>query len=185
MKTQVLIINKLAKDPGFQEANRQHLRPLWAHLAGHFQEHRNLAALRQEQVGILVWSLGHADLDVVKGNFRLWSSLEMFILTEVKLKSFNNFNLSQITYGFSKAQQGSKEFWDKLGELYEARVSDIDVLGVAIVINSFGRSLVADLRPVLAAFRPVIMKNIRHFNNKEILLIISGIASDSTAKLKP
>jgi hypothetical protein len=75
-------------------------------------------------------------------------------------------------------------FWDKLGELYEARVADIDVLGVAIVVNSFGRSLVADLRPVLNAFRPVIMKNIRHFNLKEILLILSGIASDSTAKLK-
>lgn len=133
----------------------------------------------------MVWSLGHLDMDNVKGNSKLWNSLEMYILTEVKLKSFNNFNLSQICYGFSKAQQGSREFWDKLGETYIGRIADIDMLGVAIVINSFGRSLTANLKPVLQAFRPVVMKNIKQFNNKEALLIISGIASDSTSKAKP
>ena len=46
MKTQVLIINKLAKEPNYQEANKKHLKPLWAHLSTHFQEYKNLAALR-------------------------------------------------------------------------------------------------------------------------------------------
>ena len=109
----------------------------------------------------------------------------MYILTEVKLKTFNNFNLSQICYGFSKAQQGSREFWDKLGETYVDRIGDIDILGIAIAINSFGRSLTANLKPVLQAFRPIVMKNIKQFNIKEALLIISGIASDSTSKAKP
>jgi hypothetical protein len=64
----------------------------------------------------------------------------MYITSKVGMKKFNNFTLSQFAYGLMKSGQGSKEFWAKLGEALVDRSTEMDRLGIAIVINSFGRS---------------------------------------------
>jgi hypothetical protein len=56
--------------------------------------------LQKEQIGILAWSFGHAGLSVIENNYKLWNSLEMFIINKVGLSRVNPFTLSQITYGF-------------------------------------------------------------------------------------
>lgn len=68
IKSQITIINKLAKDEMYREANQTFLKPLWQSLANHFCEYKNLLKLQKEQVGLLIWSFGHCDLDVVKSN---------------------------------------------------------------------------------------------------------------------
>jgi hypothetical protein len=118
IKSQITIINKLAKDELYREANQTVLKPLWECLARHFCEYKNLMRLQKEQIGLLIWSFGHSDIDVVKANQRLWNSIEMFILNKVGLKKFNGFTISQITYGLSKSGQGSKEFWNAISENY-------------------------------------------------------------------
>lgn len=61
----------------------------------------------------------------------------------------------------------------------------MDRLGIAIVINSFGRSHEGSLGKVLPAFKGVILHSMqKEFNHKEILLILSGIASEITTKSK-
>jgi hypothetical protein len=124
------------------------------------------------------------DLFVVKSNFKLWSAFEMFITTKVGLKRFNSFNLSQITYGLSKSGHGSKEFWDQLAENYIGRIDQIDKLGIAIMINSFGRSHEASLSTLLPAFRPTLLHHLSDFNHKEVLLVLSGIAAEASTKSK-
>ena len=69
----------------------------------------------------------------------------MFISQKIGLKKFNLFNISQITYGLSKANKGTSEFWKEIGELYVDKSNQIDKLGIAILINSFGRSQEATL----------------------------------------
>lgn len=98
------------------------------------------------------------------------------------MKNFNNLSISQITYGFSKAQKGSEEFWNELSESYLDRAGQIDRLGLAIIVNSFGRATQANLNPLLKAFLPSIMKQMSCLNTKEILLILSGIAISITTK---
>ena len=130
----------------------------------------------------MAWSFGHLDLDVIKKNNKLWNSLETFISTKALMKNFNNLSISQITYGFSKAQKGSEEFWTELSESYLDRAGQIDRLGLAIIVNSFGRATQANLNPLLKAFLPSIMKQMSCLNTKEILLILSGIAISITTK---
>jgi len=69
-------------------------------------------------MGILIWTFGHVTLPVIEKNFKLWNSLEMFILSKVGLNKINPFTLSQITYGFQKSNHGSREFWKKISENY-------------------------------------------------------------------
>jgi hypothetical protein len=68
--------------------------PLWENLAKSYSEYKNLISLNKEQVGILIWSFGHVDLEVIKKNFKLWNSFEMYILNKVGLKWFNNFTVT-------------------------------------------------------------------------------------------
>lgn len=58
-------------------------------------------------------------------------------------------------------------------------------MGIAIVINSFGRSPEGTLAKVLPAFKGRILQGMqKDFTHKEILLMISGIASEITTKSK-
>lgn len=84
-----------------------------------------------------------------------------------------------------KSGQGSSEYWDKLCEQLIDRSQTMDQLGIAIVINSFGRSNEGTLAKLLPAFKGLILKHMQsQFNHKEILLILSGIASEITTKTK-
>ena len=108
----------------------------------------------------------------------------MFILSKVGLNKLNPFTLSQITYGFQKSNQGSKEFWKKAGEHYNNQHHKIDNLGIAIMINSFGRSNEGSISWVLPTFKPIILNQMMTFNQTEALLILSGIASEASMKTK-
>lgn len=81
----------------------------------------------------------------------------MFIMSKVGLNKINSFTLSQITYGFQKSNHGSKEFWKKIAENYIDKQQKIDNLGIAIMINSFGRINEGSISWVLPTFKPIIM----------------------------
>lgn len=85
IKTQVFLVNKLAKDDTYKRANQTILLPLWRHLGEHYKEYKNLLSLQREQIGILVWSFGHADLDILKRNYKLWNSFEIHISQKIGL----------------------------------------------------------------------------------------------------
>ncbi len=94
MKTKIVLINKLSKDPKYKEADEAVLLPIWESLTAHFSDYKNLQELNKEQVGILMWSFGHSGQDVVNNNFKLWNTFEVYITQKIGLNKFNNFNLS-------------------------------------------------------------------------------------------
>lgn len=108
----------------------------------------------------------------------------MFITNKIGLKKFNFFNLSQITYGFSKAGHGSKEFWASLADNYANCIDRVDNTGIAILINSFGRSAEGRLTQILPLFKPLVLKNMPEFTIKQMLMILSGIATEASTKSK-
>jgi hypothetical protein len=81
----------------------------------------------------------------------------MFILTKIGLKKFNFFTISQFAYGFSKSGHGSREFWNQIAENYINNSNKIDNLGIAILINSIGRSNEGRLSTVLPTFKSIIL----------------------------
>ncbi len=52
------------------------------------------------------------------------------------------------------------------------------------MINSIGRSNEGSLCDILKNFKPVILNQMTSFNQKEILLILSGIATEASSKNK-
>jgi hypothetical protein len=66
MRTQVYLINKLAKEEEYKGANQTVLAELWSTVGVRFSEYRTLLMLSKEQIGILVWSFGHLNLDIIK-----------------------------------------------------------------------------------------------------------------------
>ena len=88
----------------------------------------------------------------------------MFIINKVGLSRVNPFTLSQITYGFQKSGHGSKEFWKSISENYNNVSTKIDNLGIAIMINSLGRSAEGSISWVLPTYTSVILKQMMRLN---------------------
>lgn len=71
-----------------------------------------------------------------------------------------------------------------MAEHYIDKQQKIDNLGIAIMINSFGRISEGTISWVLPTFKPIIMNQMLNFNQTEALLILSGIASEASMKTK-